>query len=201
MLRKGLLVLLLVALVGVGSVFGEEGGAANAAALDIAPLFRGFALSESDLHLSGFGFGAYYERQMNDKWTLGAKMTFFTHKLNISVSGFGIEEKDTLFSLGILSRYYPNNMMDKFFFGFGVGFDRITFYESEFWPGGSDSFSQTFSGLNLHVNTGYRIFFNDNIFIEPLFGYKISKFGMLYNDEGLSGLSGFHIDLSIGYKF
>jgi len=38
----------------------------SAVALDIAPLFRGLAATESDLDSSGFGFGVYYEKQLND---------------------------------------------------------------------------------------------------------------------------------------
>jgi len=200
MFKKGtLLVFAVLMLMSVGSLFGEEGGAnVNSIGLDIAPLFRGFAATDKDMDLSAFGIGAYYERAMNDNWTFGAKVSFITFSFEDS----GYDTEMSIFSLGIMCRYYPFAVMERLFFGFGVGIDTLTVKVSI--PGfGSGSDDDT--SLNLHANVGYRMYFNNNIFIEPLFGYKISKIGMMAAvfdmPENMLGASGFHIDLSIGYRF
>ena len=164
---------------------------ANMVAVDIAPLFRGFAITESDFDLSGFGFGMYYERQITEQITLGGQLTYigFTDR-----SGPG-RLRMSFFSLAARCRVYPfSDTLDRTFFGVGLGFDRIG-------ASGSGS-SDSWIGVNLSANVGHRFMVNNNWFVEPLLGYKISK-AALFADfhEGLVGMSGWHIDLAIGYRF
>jgi len=112
-------------------------------------------------------------------------------------------ETISILSLTMLARMYPlSTSTDRLFFGAEVGFDRLGIKSK---ISGGSSYSDNWLGLCLGVNTGYRINLNEKYFIEPLFGYKISKTGMMAAmfdmPADLFGTSGFHVDLAIGLRF
>ena len=169
----------------------------NVVGVDLAPLFRGFSFIEKKLDTSGFGIGTYYERQISERITIGGQFNY----ISLTVKDNPDEVKISIFSISARGRMYPLEPMEKLFFGAGIGFDRISLKYKE--PGYSES--DAVSGLSLSVNTGYRLMLNNHFFVEPLVGYKISKVGSILAifevPADIAGMSGWHVDLTIGYRF
>jgi hypothetical protein len=148
---KRFCVLLTLALLCAGAAFGQE-GKKNALSIDAAPILQGLVVMSSDSNVRFFGAGAFYERLLGSRYSLGGRFDFAFGKYDM-VSTMDIK----YFAVSAHGRVYPLAQgLQKFYLDAGIGFATIDM------DPGSDQ-----GGLTFALKAGYKHFFNDAIFVEP----------------------------------
>jgi hypothetical protein len=167
-LRK-IFVVVLVLLMGAGTVFAQQAAPAqtpdtpkerkNAISLDLFPLFKGFIASDSDSDTFFFNASLNYERLVAPHFSIGAQLDLAPGK---------VSDNDYMyFGLSAFGRYYPmSENFEKFFLGVGLGFNSESIDISLF---------DDVTGLTVALKAGYKLITSKNIYIEPSMAYVLSK--------------------------
>jgi len=134
MKRKFLLVLIL-ALVFAGIVFAEDSDFAtmpkNTITVDIGPTFVAMAwnsigelIGSEDVKFSSFGIAAQYERQIQEKVSIGGRFAYLSSGIGIKEDSYLLDTTLVSFSLEAHFRYYPSG--DVFFIDGMLGYANLS---------------------------------------------------------------------------
>jgi hypothetical protein len=152
----------------MGTAFAQKKPAAaagrkNAVALDVFPLFKGFIASDFENDYMVIPFSLAYERLIVPHFSVGPDVEFYYIKFNKDLSGF-------YFSGAIEGRYYPESTtLEKFFFGTTLGVNVLSV------DGKTKTEEGGFIGLIVSLKIGYKIITSPGFYMEPSFGYVLSK--------------------------
>jgi len=220
MVKKGLLVLIILALV-AGGAFAQKSFstmAKNTITVDVGPAIIGFGISPlikmvgmEGLSGNGYGGAAQYERQLSKSFSVGVRGAFLSHDLGYefsdSMSGIGYTPKIKLnltsFSGEGHFRFYP--LGDTFFLDGMVGYANLNADFSgnvELDIGGDkpiSPFTADQNYLKLGVKFGWRISFgrNGGFTFEPALGYSYGlPLGDPLKDKISKGIGGTSSDVN-----
>jgi hypothetical protein len=152
---------LTLALLCAGVSFGQS-GKKNALSVDAAPLLRGFVTSSDDPDSDFFGIGAFYERLIGSRYSLGVQFNYFSGDYD-----YGTSIDVNYLALSAHGRVYPLSQgLAKLYLDLGIGFNTIDVD----LPNQKEEGGMTFA-----LKAGYKHFFNDFIFVEPSIAYVYAK--------------------------
>jgi hypothetical protein len=135
---------------------------ANAVALDLFQLFKGFIASDSGNDFSVFVVSAAYERLVDANFSIGADLDLYFLGIG-NVSG-------TYFSIAVEGRYYPmSENFEKLFLGAALGYNQLAI------DGKTKPEAGGFASLITLLKMGYKVITSKNLYFEPSLAYVLSK--------------------------
>jgi hypothetical protein len=153
----------------MGAAFGQE--AANAIALDVFPLFKGFIASYNTPDVETFtaiNVSMAYERMLFPHFSVGSAIDLY-----FMITSFAkADVKNILnmyFGIAVEGRYYPFAEFDKAFVGAAVGFNMLSV------DGETKADKGGFMGFTASLNIGYKVMPTKNFYMEPSLSWVLSK--------------------------
>jgi hypothetical protein len=131
----------------------------NVAAVDVVPLFKGFAAWNSDDGTKPFGIAFSYERYLGSSFSAVGRFGFYAGK---------VQKNNMLFwEIDAHGRYYPlGSTFNKLFIDAGLGFNDLTC---------NNMSVDEFRGLKFSLALGWKFVFVKRFVCEPRISYVIAK--------------------------
>jgi hypothetical protein len=163
---------------------------ANALALDLFQLFKGFIITDNDSDFSVFIASAAYERLVAPHFSIGVDLDLYFYKFDKIEGNY----------LGLLfeGRYYPmSENFEKLFLGATLGYNQLSI------DGKTKPEDGGFSSLITSLKLGYKVITSKNLYLEPSLAYVLSKSSPFADFFGVSMGTplGWNGGLRIGFVF